>query len=45
MIAIRKAILEDVDGIYGVCTEGFKVTYGDLKDKDYIEGNIKKFHQ
>ena len=44
MIEIRKATPKDVDGICKVCTEGYRATYGNLKDKDYVEGVIRDFY-
>ena len=44
MIEIRKAMLGDVQGICKVCTDGYQMTYGHLKSKEYIEGVIKEYY-
>ena len=44
MIEIRKATLDDVQGICKVCADGYQWTYAHLKDKDYIEGVIKEYY-
>jgi ribosomal protein S18 acetylase RimI-like enzyme len=43
-ITVRKATLDDVDGICRVCTEGYWATYSDLMPSDYIERTVATFY-
>ncbi|MDV2581585.1 GNAT family N-acetyltransferase [Alkalibacillus haloalkaliphilus] len=44
MIEIRKARLEDVDGIIKVCSDGHRKTYPELLPNHHIENIIKEFY-
>ena len=44
MIEIRKASMEDIQGIIRVCSEGYRVTYKDLLPPHHIEKIIQDFY-
>ncbi|MGM9985851.1 MAG: GNAT family N-acetyltransferase [Bacillaceae bacterium] len=44
MIDVRKATLQDVQGIINVCSEGYRVTYPHLLPQNHIEEIIEKFY-
>ncbi len=43
-MVVRKAKLEDVDGICHVCAEGYRATYPGLLPEDFIERTIAEFY-
>ena len=44
MIEIRKAKLEDIEGIAKVCSDGYWATYSDLRSKEYISRIISEYY-
>lgn len=44
MISVRKATVNDIDGIIKVCSNGYRVTYEDLLPQKYIEKIISEFY-
>lgn len=44
MISVRKATLDDVEGICRVCAAGWRATYAGLVPHDYIEEVIAEFY-
>ncbi|PDY44886.1 GNAT family N-acetyltransferase [Bacillus pseudomycoides] len=45
MIQIQKASVCHVEGISKVCSDGWRDTYVDLKEKEYIDAVIEEFYQ
>jgi GNAT superfamily N-acetyltransferase len=44
MVQVRKATLEDVQGIVNVCSDGYRATYSNLFPQHHIENIIKNFY-
>ncbi|MCX2824356.1 GNAT family N-acetyltransferase [Bacillus pseudomycoides] len=45
MIQIQKALVCHVEGISSVCSNGWRDTYVDLREKEYIDAVIEEFYQ
>ncbi|MEN1936614.1 hypothetical protein AAIE21_13700 [Paenibacillus sp. 102] len=45
MIQIEKALVCHVEGISKVCSKGWRDTYVDLREKEYIDAVIEEFYQ
>lgn len=45
MIRIQKALVCHVEGISKVCSDGWRDTYVDLREKEYINAVIEEFYQ
>jgi GNAT superfamily N-acetyltransferase len=44
LIQVRKALLEDVNDICRICSEGWRDTYQDIYSLEYIERTIAEFY-